>query len=380
MVVLPGSRSQAASRTRAGAGFPRFFASIAVLTACVLGAAGCREPVSADREWTTHGRTLRAEVWMAGAEDVQAALESIHESVDGALALLDPSAADSALGRMNRAAENDYYTVESSDLGRAIRLALDYAQFTKGAFDPTVAPLERLYERGTGRVPTPGEIELVLARVGWDKIAVAPEAHAFRFLQPGMQLDLGAVSSGFALDVASRVFARPGSRAGLLRLEPGILAWGSPPGLAEWSVEVVDPRQPDRTLLELLVAHRGLGSVGNRVIDGGAASLILDPRSGRPATSDVLAAVAVADSVADACALAEAVFVLGSHQAGDLLKKMIRAEAVLLVAGNGAPVLLASASLEGKLRPSPELEAEVGGRVRYILPPSTIAIELPKPR
>ncbi len=144
--------------------------------------------------------------------------------------------------------------------------------------------------------------------------------------------------------------------------------------MSEWQVPISDPRRLEGVLLELRTSNRGIGVTGHREAD---VRLVLDPRNGLPASSDILAAVALADSAADANALASALFVMGSHAAGDVLGKMIRAEAILLAAGNGEPYLLASVSLKGRLTLSPELEAEVGGRVRYLLPPETISIELP---
>ena len=70
--------------------------------------------------------------------------------------------------------------------------------------------------------------------------------------------------------------------------------------------------------------------------------------------------------------MSTALFVGGVHRAAELLGRTNRVEAVLLVEGDGAPRLLASASLAGKLELSPELEAEIVGGIRYLLPPQSI--------
>jgi hypothetical protein len=52
------------------------------------------------------------------------------------------------------------------------------------------------------------------------------------------------------------------------------------------------------------------------------------------------------------------------------MARMRRSEAVLLVRGSqGAPHLLASASLRGRMTPSEALLQETNGDVRYLLPP-----------
>jgi thiamine biosynthesis lipoprotein len=176
------------------------------------------------------------------------------------------------------------------------------------------------------------------------------------------------------LDVAARVFARAGSRAGLLRLGPVVAVWQSPPEESTWNVPIEDPRDPSRTLLHIRVANRNLAIAGRLETD---VSSVLDPRTGDPAASDLLAVLTVADSAAGASALSSALYVMGSRASGDLLGRMHRAEAVMLVASEGGPTLLASASLKGRLELSADLKAELSGNVRYLLPPQSIEVELP---
>jgi thiamine biosynthesis lipoprotein ApbE len=131
-------------------------------------------------------------------------------------------------------------------------------------------------------------------------------------------------------------------------------------------VAIPDPRAPERPLLTVQAANRGL-SVSGQV--PGPAGLVLDPRSGRPVAGDVLAAVAIADSAADADALSTALVASGYHRAADLLGRMRQVEAILLVRGETAPRLLASGTLADRLELSAELAAEIEGEVRYLLPP-----------
>ena len=96
--------------------------------------------------------------------------------------------------------------------------------------------------------------------------------------------------------------------------------------------------------------------------------MVLDPRSGRPAASDVIVAVAIADSVADAIAVSRALLVGGSGRAGALLSKTRRVEALLLVGSESRPYFIASASLRGRL----ELAGDAAGDLRFLLPPAKL--------
>jgi thiamine biosynthesis lipoprotein len=244
---------------------------------------------------------------------------------------------------LNREAAAAPYGVRDADLYRCVRIALEWARATDGAFDPTVG--------------TPG--------VGWREVSLYPEAQALRFKVEGLQLDLGGIAEGYALDMAARSFARSGVRSALLGLGGVRYAWRAPAGRDHWTVPLIDPAYPDRLLGSVDVEHRGVGFAGSL-------TPLLEPESpvGSP-ESDVLAAVAIADTGAASAAIARALVVMGSGRAGALLERTRRVEVLLLVRGARGDSLVASASLEGRLAVEPDLLARVGGAVRHLLPPET---------
>jgi hypothetical protein len=134
---------------------------------------------------------------------------------------------------------------------------------------------------------------------------------------------------------------------------------------------VYDPRAEAGRLFARVRLDTSRG-IGVSAADSGS-GLVLDPRDGRPASSDVLVAVAIADSVADAVTVSRALLVGGSTRAGRLLgEKTRRVEAILLVRGTDGPQLLASASLQGRFELAKELSAEVPSSPRFLLPPSEL--------
>jgi len=324
--------------------------------------------------------TAETIVYTRAEHDAETAIAEIRRKIDEAAAMLDPASESSALGQLNRVASDEFYKIERVDLYACIKLALDYGRESGGAYDPTAGVLRRLYTTrlAAASPPRPLEIDVALARVGWEKVTVEPEAPAVRFRAPGLLLDLGAVGQGCAIDWASRTFARSGSVGGLIRLDGVYHAWESPAGEDAWRIRLRDPRDDDRELLSIAVRNRGVAVCGQPEVgeESTGAELgrvpPLDPRTGQPVSSDLLAVVTTADSAADAAALCQAVFVSGSLAGPDIFSKMLRAEAILLVRTDvGAPYLVASASLRGRLELAPELEAEIDGDVRYLLPPDS---------
>jgi len=341
----------------------------------------CGEPAHRELAWEAMGTTAAAEIYTRTEPDAESAIQEIRSRIEAAATELDPRSDDGELGRLNRHAADEFYSFRQLDLYACLKLALDYARESQGAYDPTLGVLRRLYETrvGTASPPRPTEVDVALGRVGWEKVTVEPEAMAVQFRTPGLQVDLGAVGQGCALDWAARIFARPGSLAGLLRVDGVYRVWEHPPEHEHWSVAIRDPRKPDRDLLTLRILNRGIAACGQRELEEGSplpagiGPPLLDPRTGLPVASDLLAVVTTADSAADAAALCEAVYVAGSLQGPGIFQKTRRTEAILVVrADGGTPYLLASASLEGRMELSAELNRETGGEIRYLLPPGSL--------
>jgi thiamine biosynthesis lipoprotein len=341
---------------------------LVALSLLAISLSACWEPTQREARWSVlDGRSeVRVEIRTVTERDAEAILEDMQESFSTVEANMLSGRDAGELGRLNREAAEEYWPVEDRDLYRCLLLALDYAKASNGAFDPTIGRLMDLYQ-STGTAPEPSEIEPLLESVGWQYVAVAEEARSFRFRRPALSLDLGGVAKGFALDAAARAFARPGSLGGLLQMGGNFYTWGHAAGKEQWTVGLPDPREPRRVLLEVLLANRGIAISGR-----GPGRLVLDPRTGLPAEGDVIAAVGIADSAADADALSTALFVAGSLGGADLLGRMKRTEAIMLVEEqDGSPYLLASASLRGRLTLPAELLEECDGDVRYLLPPTS---------
>jgi thiamine biosynthesis lipoprotein len=342
---------------------------MAIVLLATVSLIACWEPTQREARWSVLNdqSEVRVVIRTVTEKDAMVALEEMQRAFSTIEAGMLSGRSAGELGRLNRGAAEEYWPVEDRDLYRCVLLALDYAKASNGAFDPTIGGLLDLYE-STGEAPAPAEIEPLLGAVGWQNVAVADEARSVRFRRPGLSLDLGGVAKGFALDAAARAFARPGNLGGLLQVGGNFYTWGHAAGRKEWTVGLPDPRARQRVLLKVSLANRGIAISGS-----GPGRIILDPRNGLPAASDLIAAVGIADSAADADALSTALFVSGSLSGADLLSRMNRAEAVLLVEDDaGSKYVLASGSLKGRLTLSAELLEECGGDVRYLLPPTSL--------
>jgi len=345
------------------------------LASILLAATGCGEPAHVERKWAVMGTYASAQVYARTEAGAEQALDEIREALTHVDATMSNWKPDSELSRLNRNAAQEPFVVEDPDLFRCIQMALKYGRATDGAFDPTVGPLMKAYgfRPDDPRVPDEAGLREALGRVGWEQVEIIDVARAVRFRNPGVEIDLGGIAKGYALDVAARKFARVGCQAGLIDLGGNLYAWSHPPDRLAWVVGVRNPEDPSSVMATVELDSRAVSTSGNYeqsfIVEGVTYGHIMAATSGRPAKSDVISATAIADGAADADALSTAMFVVGSKGASEYLRRARRVEAILLVEGREGRALLISTSLKGKVEVAPAFAESIGGRVRYVLPP-----------
>ena len=185
---------------------------------------------------------------------------------------------------------------------------------TEGAFDITTTPLSRCWGflRRSGRLPAAHEIAAARSRVGMRHVALDPASLTVQFAQSGVELNLGAVGKGYALDRLAVTLGRAGVRRALLSAgQSSLLAIGGPD--RGWPIDIVSPRcESPIARVWLRDAALGTSGAGEQfvVVDGRRYGHVLDPRTGWPADAMLSATVACA-SAADADALSTAFLVAG---------------------------------------------------------------------
>ena len=220
---------------------------------------------------------------------------------------------DSDIYRLNHA-DGAVCTV-SADTYAAIEAAVQYAELTGGAFDPSLAPLTALWGINTddAHVPQQAEIDQVLTRVGYQNIQLLGD-NQVRLLG-GAQLDLGGIGKGFATDAVAALL--DGSAGVLARLGGNIGAYGENPSRESggWVIGIADPDNNADFLATVEV--RGLSVVTSGDYeryfeqDGRRYHHIFDPATGYPADSGLRSVTVIDQSSTRADALTTALFVMG---------------------------------------------------------------------
>jgi thiamine biosynthesis lipoprotein len=262
------------------------------------------------------------------------AAEAAFEEIDRLDRQMSHYSETSELTFINRNAARSAVIVEK-ELFDLISLSVDYSRVTGGAFDITVGPLMKTWGffKGEGRVPEPGELKSAMARTGYKRVTLDARARAVSFDREGVELDLGGIAKGYAVDKAAEILRESGVRSALITSgTSSICAIGSPPGEAGWRVEVADPEDRAHTVASLEIKDESISTSGCRekTFEEGGKSYchIMDPRTGRP-VEGMLSATIITRRGVEAEALSKAVMVMGIERAAQFLRKRRGVRAIL---------------------------------------------------
>lgn len=215
----------------------------------------------------------------------------------------------SELSRVNRLAADGPVPLHPG-LYDLLSCAADLHMATGGAFDITSTPLSRCWGflQRAAHVPTEESIKAARRTVGMHLVELDDEARTVRFARAGVELNLGSIGKGYALDRMGAKLRRMGVRDALISAGgSSILALGA--DRDGWLIDVTSKlcngiRLAKLRLRDVAMATSGAGE--QFVVEGNRRfGHVLDPRSGWPAAGVLSATVVTRDaSTADALATA----------------------------------------------------------------------------
>lgn len=244
------------------------------------------------------------------------------ERLDRQLSFYRP---DSDLVWINAHAAKEPVKVEPR-LFRLLEQALDLSRRTQGAFDITIAPLMRTwgFAGGKGKIPTSSALETAKAAIGIEHIYLDAEHYTITFDCHGVELDLGAIGKGYAIERATNILRENNIRSALLHGgTSSISAIGTQVDGSKWKVAINHPHQKNKVLdvFELQDTSLSVSAAHGKsfISDKKEYCHVIDPRNCNP-TSKALIAVVEGPSATICDALATALLVLGTPGL-DLLRK-----------------------------------------------------------
>jgi thiamine biosynthesis lipoprotein len=267
------------------------------------------------------GTVFEIAAYDQSSEHASNAIEKAFQEIVRIDDLLSNYKPDSALSNLNRSAHFHAEKVPP-DLYRVIDQSMHFSKLSDGKFDISIAPLVNLWKaalRGEG-TPSRAQQEEVRGCVGYEKIEFTPPDQ-IGFLSSCLQLDLGAIGKGYAVDRAVEVLQSMGIRDALINAGGStIFAMGSPPHQTAWLVHLRDPSNkidPQVMLKDESVSTSE--QTAPSLLGTDSPGHIIDPETGMPLKT-VFAVSAVSKTATESDALSTTLLLLGPTKGSALIK------------------------------------------------------------
>lgn len=263
-----------------------------------------------------------------GARQAINAAYSELERIDRLMSEWKP---ESPISQVNAAAGKGPVEVPA-ELRELLERSIAYTKRTSGTFDITWRGMGRIW-RFDDEFRVPDEATVAEARKRIDASKIRIEGNRIS-LPANMNIGLGGVAKGYAIDRAAAVLRARGFTDFLVDGGGDVLVGGSREGGEPWTLGVQDPRSEHGSIIGVVRMKQGGSLVTSgdyeryREVNGVRYHHIIDPRTGWPGREAM--SVSILSPTAEAgVVLAKGVFLLGAEQ-GLALAKREGVEAMLI--------------------------------------------------
>jgi len=288
------------------------------------------------------GAVFEIVAYHANPAHASEAMDKAFQEVDRLEQVMSIYKPASDLNQLNRSAHFQAQAVPP-DLYQVIRESLHHSQLSEGAFDITAGPLAARWKAvGRGEpAPSPDEEKRLRRGVGYRRVELIPP-HRIKFHSSSLEVDLGAIGKGYAVDRAAAVLRSCGIHHALINSGGStFFGMGSPPAQPGWLVHLRDPSahfDPRVLLRENSVSTSeqtppsllGMPSFGH----------IIDTAAGEPSKTAIAVSV-VAETATASDALSTALLLMGPAKGRDLAKRL-RNVAAVWASPEGSPETVTS--------------------------------------
>ncbi len=228
---------------------------------------------------------------------------------------------DSEISRFNRAPIATRFGL-STPTFEVLSQSVDIYNLTDGAFDISVSPLIELWGFGASdsplETPTRKAVDLAKANVGLNQLTLDLSDSTATKLRP-VQINVSAIAKGYAVDRVANFLNQFEPLGFLVEVGGEIRASGYKASGDPWRVGIEVPTQSSRSShTTLALKNRSIATSGdyrNYIdLEGVRYSHTLDPRTGYPVEHKVTSVSVLADTCAQADALATALMVMGETE------------------------------------------------------------------
>jgi thiamine biosynthesis lipoprotein len=271
---------------------------------------GCSEQAIQKLEGSAQGTTYHISYWSelpVAGKAIEADIKSELDAIDKTLSNYRP---DSIIETFNRNENTDSQEV-GNEIVALVRIAQTVHQATEGCFDLTIKPLFELWGfRGEElTIPDDAAILKTLSQIGMEKLEVVDETH-LRKKQANLKVDLSSIAQGYSVGKISIVLEQKGITNYLVEIGGELKTRGHKPDSQAWRIAVERPLPGEQVMQKIITMPKDLpmavmtSGTYRHYFDheGKRYSHILDARTGRPVTHDLVSITVIHEdpTIADA--------------------------------------------------------------------------------
>jgi len=280
-------------------------------------------------------RTLMGTLWGIEVAD-HGRPQQARQAIDKAYAeltrienLMSEWKPDSPISQVDAAAGKHPVEVPA-ELREILDRSIRYSRITQGTFDVTWRGMGNIWHFDDSFV-VPSAAAVTKARKNVDYTAIRIQGNSV-YLPEGVNIGLGGIAKGYAVDRAARVLAEAGFTDSLVDGGGDVLASGTRDG-QPWRLGIQHPRGEHGDILGIAaVSGMALVTSGDyerfRIVHGVRYHHIIDPRTGWPASASISVSV-LSKTAEQGVVLAKGIFILGPEK-GLALAKAQGVEAMIV--------------------------------------------------
>lgn len=242
----------------------------------------------------------------------QLSMKMAFREIDRIHDLMSVHKAGSEVDVLNKKGAYDHL---SADTSYVIQKANEYSGLTEGAFDCTLLPVLKLWEKHAHQhtVPEASELGKKLELVGYKNVLIKDDC--VRFGKRNMELTLAGIAKGYAVDQAIETLKKHDIMHALVNGGGDIRALGGKTDDLPWMIGLRHPFNKSRIISTIKLKNQAIATSGpyHRYYND-----LIHSKGGRPAQK-IASSTIVTEKAIDADALATTFFILGSRKGRELL-------------------------------------------------------------
>ena len=286
---------------------------------------------------TTYEVKIESNISKKNIIRIQGSIDSILLSINKSMSTYVKDSEISLINN-NLNKNNDVCYSLSTDFFDVLLMADKYYNSTKGAFDPTIMPLMKLWGFRGDRfhtIPSDSSIDSILNHVGFDLLVINKDDKCVFFNSKEVTLDFGAIAKGFAVDKISDFLLSLGLRNHYVEIGGEIICKGR-----EWNISIAYPEfNSIKSINSVKLKDMSIATSGTYnqffEIDKFEYSHIFDSRLGKPVKNNIISVSVISPKSIDSDALATSLKVIGVQKGLELINNIENTESLFITKENG---------------------------------------------